>query len=300
MTHRLQFLIQRLIEKALEFFLVFFSNRLRRFSSQKWESTINALALVNGRAAGGGLECSQRPFKTKPPEIGHQKGFREVVGPYAVEGGLLPVWAREIRPFLANQLSEHTRRAYEKDLKQFFGFVSEHLRASEFTSLRTEHVILYRKALEEGRISGRIMAKSTINRKLAVVKSFLQWLRLNRLITENPAQLVKGYPQTQESSLLGLSDDEAKRILEATSCNSPSKALHCAILHCLLYLGLRKAELIALRVGDWDTERGVEVLRVRGKGHRVRVLPLTDRLKLVLLAYFRVARRSNDEKEEPL
>ena len=205
MTHRLQFLIQRLIEKALEFFLVFFSNRLRRFSSQKWESTINALALVNGRAAVGGLECSQRPFKTKPPEIGHQKGFREVVGPYAVEGGLLPVWAREIRPFLANQLSEHTRRAYEKDLKQFFGFVSEHLRASEFTSLRTEHVILYRKALEEGRISGRIMAKSTINRKLAVVKSFLQWLRLNRLITENPAQLVKGYPQTQESSFLGLS-----------------------------------------------------------------------------------------------
>src|SRR3954463_16127332 len=35
----------------------------------------------------------------------------------------LPRWTEEIKPFLMNQLSDHTRRAYETDLKQFFLFL---------------------------------------------------------------------------------------------------------------------------------------------------------------------------------
>ena len=35
----------------------------------------------------------------------------------------LPGWAEEIQPFLANQLSHHTRKAYEADLRQFFLFL---------------------------------------------------------------------------------------------------------------------------------------------------------------------------------
>ena len=37
----------------------------------------------------------------------------------------LPQWAREIPTFLANQLSDHTRRSYETDLKQFFQFLEK-------------------------------------------------------------------------------------------------------------------------------------------------------------------------------
>lgn len=303
MGRHLRFFISGFIEHVLFFGLYFFSECFRRFSSAAWFRAIDRLKRGGVSGAGVVLNSQYEPFKTKSLESLTQSSFPGMLNEKTRAPGViisLPQWAQEIRPFLDNQLSNHTRLAYEKDLKQFLEFISSMLSAEKFTSLRPEHIILFRKALEEGRVTGKVLAKSTINRKLAVIKSFMGWLRLNHIVGENPAELVKGYPQSQESSLLGLSDDEAKKILESTSVNSRAKALHCAILHCLLYLGLRKAELIALRVGDWDNDRGVDVLRVRGKGHRVRVLPLTEKLKLILAAYFRVCSRNRENKEEPL
>ena len=144
----------------------------------------------------------------------------------SIEHGLihLPFWAKEIQPFLQNQLSDHTRRAYETDLKHFFRFIEGRISSTDLNALRPEHIILYRKYLEEGRLTGKTLEKSTINRKLAVVKSFLNWLRVNQIIRDNPAQLVKGYPQTQESALKGLSDEEARRMLELPKRGSRSGA----------------------------------------------------------------------------
>lgn len=300
MIQQLTCFFNSLTERMLMIGLLFFSETLRRFSRKRWILTLERLQQGEGKGAGLLVESSYSQIKTISSESLVQKAFPGVENQTHGATISLPQWAQEVRPFLTNQLSDHTRRAYEKDLRQFFEFISIKVSAENFTSLNAEHIIFYRKALEEGRITGKTLMKSTINRKMAVVKSYLGWLRLNGVVRENPAQLVKSYPQTQESSLLGLSDEEAKKILEATSVNSPSKALHCAVLHCLLYLGLRKAELIALRVGDWDSERGIDVVRVHGKGHRVRVLPITERLKLVLLAYFRVCGRSRERTDEPL
>lgn len=209
----------------------------------------------------------------------------------------LPNWAKEIQPFLQNQLSEHTRRAYEGDLKQFFMFLEGRISPEDLRILRPEHIILFRKSLEEGRLTGKVLEKATVNRKLAVVKSFLSWLKLNRLIEENPAELVKGFPQSQESSLKGFSDEEARKILLLPRLNSRAGALHCAVLHMLFYMGLRKAELMSLKMGDLGEERGVSVLKVRGKGHRIRVLPLVPIVKASLEHYFQVCRRDKSQTE---
>ncbi len=304
MSHHIASFIVGILESGLIVLLNALSVFLRKLSIGRWEKWIRSLGNLGGIKAGGGIGFEPGSFKSIRLESGHQSGFPgdNIATRSAVVS--LPQWAKEVSPFLANQLSSHTRRAYEKDLKQFFEFLASRQLIESFLSLRPEHIILYRKALEEGRISEKTsnkpLAKSTINRKLAVVKSFLSWLKLNRVVSENPAELVKGFPQSQESKLQGLSDEEARKMLEATHVNSPSSAMHCAVLHLLLYLGLRKAELIDLKVGDWDSVRGVEVLRVRGKGHRVRILPLTERLRLVLAAYLHVAGRSRDQKEEPL
>ena len=133
-----------------------------------------------------------------------------------------------------------------------------------------------------------------------MVKSFLNWLRANQVIRDNPAQLVKGYPQTQESALKGLSDEEVRRMLDLPKRNSKSGALHNAILHTLLYMGLRKGELIGLKIGDMDEERGIAVLKVRGKGHRVRILPLTAPVRASIEHYFFACRRERSDKEAPL
>jgi site-specific recombinase XerD len=283
-----------------------FSELLRKCSGEKWLYFVQTIVSGGTRSMDlpeiAAYKAKQRQRLKSGAESGVPDGYAQqfLASDYPAAAIDLPAWAKEVRPFLANQLSEHTRKAYENDLKQFVTFLEGRLQPHRIADLKAEHVILYRKELEEGRITGAPLAKSSINRKLAVVKSFLNWLQLNRIVAENPASLVKGYPQNQESSLKGLSDEEVRKMLLVTNANKPSGALHCAVLHVLLYLGLRKSELIGLKIGDWDTERGVEVVRVRGKGHKVRVLPITERVRAALNTYCWVCGRSRDRKNEPM
>ncbi len=237
------------------------------------------------------------PDISKPNKIIDNKAFSRDTQQYSI---ISNDWYKELGTFLLNQLSDHTRRAYENDIKQFLNFLRSKYSLHNIFNLRTEHIVIYRKFLEEGRLSGKPLAKATINRKLAVVKSFFNWLKVNKFISDNPAEFVKGYPQSQESSLKGFSDEEVCKILSLPNRNSKTGALHLAILHVLLYLGLRKGELIHLKIGDLTTERGVNVIKVRGKGHRIRVLPITDRVKATIDNYFYVCKRDISNKEAPL
>lgn len=300
-----------IFERLVFSVILFLSGWLQEHSESRWHLIIRIREGVrrSGRSesqAGGSSDMArdtaliQQSVSEKGPESLDRTAFERDTPHKSVLLLNLPDWAREINPFLANQLSDHTRRAYETDLKQFLGFLNGRLDLSTLEALRPEHIILFRKAIEEGRLTGRPMSKATINRKLAVVKSFLNWLRANQLLKDNPAQLVKGYPQSQESSLRGLSDEEARRMLEIPDRNSKTGALHQAILHVLLYLGLRKGELIRLKIGDLDTERGIPVIRVRGKGHRVRILPLTKGVQASVDHYLWACRRNREEKDAPL
>lgn len=300
-------------DRLLESILVTASRALRRRSPERWRKVLER----QGGGFSGGPEGTPRAVNALQPGLYGRstEGLTQHGAPVvpirthhdapnalAVHAEI-PAWAREIVPFLANQLSEHTRRAYETDLKQFFRFLET--RPSGFgddtmRELRAEHIILFRKALEEGRLTGKPLEKATVNRKLAVVKSFFNWLQANHVVHENPARLVKGFPQSQESSLKGLSDAEARRMLDLPNRSSRSGALHSAILHTLLFLGLRKGELIGLRLGDLDEERGVPVLKVRGKGHRVRILPLTTRVRLAIDNYLAACQRDRSDKTAPL
>lgn len=288
------------IGKLLARFTYWLSVALQKHFNLQWEKLRFELEKNEGYGVGRPLEIAYKPNKQTRLESLYQQGFPGDTARQGLTPIVLPNWAKEIQPFLMNQLSDHTRRAYETDLKQFFLFLEGRVEVDKLTSLKSEHIILFRKYMEEGRLTGRPMEKSTINRKLAVVKSFLNWLRLNHVLVENPAQLVKGFPQSQESSLKGLSDEEARKILQLPNRNSKSGALHHAILHTLLYMGLRKGELIGLKMGDLDTERGIDVLKVRGKGHRVRILPLSRAVKAALEHYFFACRRDKLAKEEPL
>ncbi|NBX76245.1 MAG: hypothetical protein EBQ92_06795 [Proteobacteria bacterium] len=285
------------VNKALFWVLFQLSKSLKKRSQKDWEKFVHrSIDLEPSR------DHRQNPnvykgFKQTEPKTLAGKGSWVDALRLEKPRVSLPRWAQEIQPFLQNQLSDHTRRAYEGDLKQFFLFLEGRISPEDLKALKPEHIILFRKSLEEGRLTGKVLEKATVNRKLAVVKSFLSWLKLNHLISENPAELVKGFPQSQESSLKGFSDEEARKILLLPRLNSKAGALHSAILHMLFYMGLRKAELMSLRMGDISEERGVPVIKVRGKGHRVRILPMVPIVKASLEHYFHVCRRDPSQTE---
>lgn len=215
-------------------------------------------------------------------------------GVIQTESGSLPEedgeWMRgrlfaEIDLFLRNQRSPHTQRAYRNDLKQFIGFLRQTKSAPNLDVL-----IRYREWLvAESEAGGRQLNKSSANRKIACVRSFLSWLQGRGEIRENQAKWLKSFTAKRVSTTEGLSNVQVAAMLEAPNLNLASGQMHALVLHFLFYFGLRRSELVGIKLSDFFVKRAGEetvlTLRVLGKGDRERVLPLTKATEALLKNY---------------
>jgi len=184
-----------------------------------------------------------------------------------------------IQEFSLVQLSPHSQRAYAKDLKDFFSFLRVQNIWNDWNSSLTPLLVAeYREHL----YSERGLAKSTVTRKLAVLKSFCKWAISRGWIDRNPAELVRSFPQTQESKTGFLSDHEIRKLLRSlpTDLESPRlfRALTRVTIETLLMLGLRRSEASAIHLNDIEYTDETWLLRVHGKGSRDRLLPIPPRL----------------------
>lgn len=209
------------------------------------------------------------------------------------KGFSLTPWLMLSTPFLQNQLSEHTRVAYQCDLLQFFEFLSRMANPPTPVTLEPRHLIDYRNSLTT-------FQPATVNRKLATVSAFLQFLVAQGLIRSNPGQAVKLFPLSSESKTEGFSDEEVIRILQTPDKTKVTGAMHSAVLHVLFFLGLRQGELRGLTIGSISSDRGVPTLKVKGKGHRERTLPIPQHVMAEIENYLMQAKKDCRVSSAPL
>lgn len=195
---------------------------------------------------------------------------------------------QEAQRFVATQRSPHTRRAYEGDLKQFLEFLlSEKLSGDSIDSL-----LLYRDWLvrPKGEL-GAGLSRLSANRKFATVRAFLSWLQMRGKLKENPGLWVKNFRAKTESPTLGFSDEEVAKILVLPKLKTESGLMHALMLHLLFYLGLRRSELVALKISHIARARaGEEMLltvRIPGKGDKERILPVPAQVEPLLELYLK-------------
>lgn len=193
---------------------------------------------------------------------------------------------QEMQRFIQTQRSHHTRRAYEGDLRQFVGY----LRAERMPGDSFDTLLAYREWLVRPEYEGGAgLTRGSANRKFATVRSFLAWLQSRGRVKENPGLWIKNFRAKTESPTQAFSDIEVADILSRPNLRTSSGLMHAVVLHILFYLGLRRGEVVALqgkhlgwaRVG----ENTVLTLRVPGKGDKERILPLPEKLKVLLLRY---------------
>ncbi len=193
---------------------------------------------------------------------------------------------QEAQRFIQSQRSHHTQRAYEGDLKQFIGY----LRAEQVSGESFDALLAYREWMVKPDYEGGAgLTRVSANRKFATVRSFLSWLQSRGRVKENPSLWIKNFRAKTESPTQAFSDEEVARILTLPNEKSASGMMHSVILHFLFYLGLRRGEVVALqakhlgrsRVG----ERTILTLRVPGKGDKERLLPVPDKMVLLLERY---------------
>ncbi|GAA2179645.1 tyrosine recombinase XerC [Leucobacter tardus] len=169
--------------------------------------------------------------------------------------------------------SEHTLRAYARDLQSLVAFASEG-EASVAASMRLDALTLdlLRDWLWAEQQRG--LAPTTIARRVATAKSFGKWLEHRGLVPGNPASRLRA-PQAPRTLPRVLGNEQIARIMERAAQRAahgtPQQIRDHAILELLYATAMRVSELCTLRRSGLDLlERTV---RVRGKGNRDRVVP---------------------------
>lgn len=128
----------------------------------------------------------------------------------------------------------------------------------------------------------RGIARSSIARKLATLRSFFRYLCREGIVTANPAKLVST-PKLPKRLPAYLTVDEADRLLTSPVEQDPPGARDLAILELFYASGIRLSELTGLDVRDVDLREGL--VRVRGKGSKERIVPVGSKAIAALRRY---------------
>jgi integrase/recombinase XerC len=166
--------------------------------------------------------------------------------------------------------SPHTLRNYASDLYQFHFFLTHTPEGENRPEPALEQIdnITIREFL--GRLYQRQNRKSSVARKLAVLRSFLKYLAGQGVVPSNAAKIVAS--PRQEKLLPGhLSLNVVVELLEMPDTGSALGLRDRAILELFYASGIRVSELVGLDRDNLDLEGGF--VRVVGKGRKERIVP---------------------------
>jgi site-specific recombinase XerD len=186
--------------------------------------------------------------------------------------------AEVVQTYLTNFLSPHTRAAYTRDFQDFAAFLSTRgFKVQHPREIQKDHIIAYREHLREH------YSPTSINRKLSALSSLFQELVGARQIDLNPVEGVKRPPAKVKRPRLGFTDQEVNRILGSHSTETLQGLNSRTVLAFLFFTGCRISEALAVKVSDIENRGNVQVVHLKGKGEKLRTLPLHPKLsKLVL------------------
>lgn len=178
--------------------------------------------------------------------------------------------------FFENFDSEHTKAAYKRDLIQFFEFVHNQFgQINRPQQLQKMHVIAFRNAMQAPITeSGRSYCPKTVIRKLAAITSYCTFLIEKGLMTVNPTAHIKRPKDEVVTPTNDLSDDQVKALLDSVDVSKKSGHLHKTILVLLFSTGIRKSELVNLRLQDYQEHQGLKIIQFIGKRGKISRVPL--------------------------
>lgn len=202
--------------------------------------------------------------------------------------------------------SVHTVTGYQRDLRDFYSHVFEQEEQGKREKsgkcispdeITTGHVRKFIVSLH-----GHNSAAS-VARKISALRSFFRFAQRHKLLKIDPIAGVTG-PKVGRFIPVFLTVDETFALLEAPGEKDTYAIRDRAILELLYSTGMRVSELVSRDVTDLDLAE--EVLTVRGKGNKERLVPvgrpaieavrawLPQRLQLILQ---RAGRGRTVEKE---
>ena len=175
--------------------------------------------------------------------------------------------------------SPHTLRSYRADLTDCQAFLTRR----KLGALASADARVLRAYLAD--LHTRGLARSTVARRLAALRSLYQFLVRRGRMKANPAREVRT-PRLPRRLPGYLPIDESQALLTQPFGATGTGVRDRAALELLYATGMRVAELAGLALGDVDLADGT--VRVLGKGRKERIVPLGRKAIESLRAYLAV------------
>lgn len=213
---------------------------------------------------------------------------------------------KEIQKFMdyiayEKKYSVHTLSAYQKDLALFESYISCDYGGLAINEITHHHIRSWLTIL-----LSRDVANSSISRKVSSLRSFYKYLQKTNKVVKNPMDKVvtpkvkKVLPKFIDTYTLDQLLNNIQ-VIDGDFLSIQSKA----ILFTFYHTGIRRAELMNLKLHDVDLEK--LHLRVLGKRSKERIVPFVQELREVLIKYIKERKMLGfgeflfvDQAEKPL
>ena len=170
-------------------------------------------------------------------------------------------------------MSPNTIKAYLRDIEEMQAFIGKE-RLHETTS--TEIRAWLAGGLKRG------LSKTSVARRLASARTFFRFLANSGMVAHNPAEAVRA-PKAGRPLPSYISQHEARVFLESIRGTGFFDARDRAILELLYGAGIRVGEAAGLDLEDLTMSP--EMVRVRGKGNKTRIVPFGTKAREALEEY---------------
>ncbi len=179
-------------------------------------------------------------------------------------------------------LSPQSISAYQSDLKRYLKFLKTAFKLKKVPEINQSHIRSYLRQLSDAHL-----APSSIRRLLSSIRSYHIFLNAESICPENPT-LSLDLPKIPKKLPQVLSVSEIELIINIIPEAHPLFYRDTAILEILYSCGLRVSELCNLRADDLLLDS--EMMRVTGKGNKMRLVPMGGRARLCLNNYMKYLR----------
>lgn len=176
---------------------------------------------------------------------------------------------------LEKKCSPHTLKAYQANLEAFEVFITEQGSLETIEEVSYGEIRVWIVSLIQSGNTPR-----TVNRKLSALRSYYKFLLRIGSIPVSPLKEHKAL-KTDTKVALPFSQEEIQRLLAADFFPEEyTGVLQRTMIQLLYYTGIRRSELIELKVQDVDLSEGL--MKVLGKRNKERLLPLLPEIKTQL------------------
>ena len=186
-------------------------------------------------------------------------------------------------------VSANTLSNYRRDVRRYVGWLHDS-GVVDLQSVTRPMVEAYLKDLRSK------MAASSANRALIVARGLHKFAVAEGVVDVDVAAEVAP-PSTGQHLPETLSVDEVSRLIEATPTETPVDVRDRALLEMLYGTGARISEVISLNVDDVSSAQ--EVIRLRGKGNKERIVPTGSHARQAIDAYLVRARPALNKGKTP-